>query len=161
MIRVKEEDERPTSPTASEAPYVAKACWTRPWRHRLVLTASFPPLRTRPLPVAMESPAICGSTSGRDSKMTNSTPIGTVICFKFRPSVMRVRLRVRLRQSFVDSATWRRPSDKLFSLSGVMKSRDIKGFDNPVCHTKNSYKTFSTQEETHLKLQHKPCQDYW
>src|SRR5574344_203810 len=44
----------------------------------LVLDASFPPFRIRPLPLKRERPAICNRASGRASKIMPITPIGKV-----------------------------------------------------------------------------------
>mmetsp|Transcript_25067 Transcript_25067/g.76127 ORF Transcript_25067/g.76127 Transcript_25067/m.76127 type:complete len:212 (+) Transcript_25067:1232-1867(+) len=55
------------------------------WRTALVRAASLPPLRSSPLPEAMASAATCGTTSGRDSKMTRITPMGTVSCRSTSP----------------------------------------------------------------------------
>lgn len=57
--------------------------------------ASDPPFNNKPLPEQIESAAICGKQSGRDSKITRSTPMGVVICFSVRPSARRVRRRTR------------------------------------------------------------------
>ena len=75
------------------------ASCTRLCRHLLVCSASFPPFSSRPLAVAMDSPETYskevtsrvhklmnkvllphtwGRQSGRDSKMTSSTPMGTL-----------------------------------------------------------------------------------
>jgi hypothetical protein len=44
----------------------------------LLLAASLPPLSSRPLPLRSARLAICGSASGRDSKMMSRTPMGAV-----------------------------------------------------------------------------------
>ena len=50
------------------------------------LIASEPPFSNRPLPDLTDNAITCGKTSGRDSNITNNTPIGVVICFKFKSS---------------------------------------------------------------------------
>ena len=47
-------------------------------RHLLLWLASLPPFIRRPLALAMARLATWGSASGRDSKMTIRTPMGTV-----------------------------------------------------------------------------------
>mmetsp|Transcript_116222 Transcript_116222/g.325061 ORF Transcript_116222/g.325061 Transcript_116222/m.325061 type:complete len:222 (-) Transcript_116222:1281-1946(-) len=62
------------------------------WIAAFECTASFPPLRSKPLPLAMERAEICGIESGRDSKITIRTPIGTVISVSSIPSASSLLL---------------------------------------------------------------------
>lgn len=121
-----------TKLTASLQSYLDRASLTKLQRYWLVRTASLPPFNKRPLPVAIDRPAICGKTSGRDSKITNRTPMGTVTWVRLRPSAIIVRFNLRPRQSLVDSAICRRPLDKLFNFSGVKKRRANSGADRPM-----------------------------
>mmetsp|Transcript_46741 Transcript_46741/g.91971 ORF Transcript_46741/g.91971 Transcript_46741/m.91971 type:complete len:209 (-) Transcript_46741:47-673(-) len=64
------------------------------WRKRLLLCASFPPFSMSPLPLLIAKATICGRQSGLDSKMTISTPIGTVTCCNRSPSATCVSLTI-------------------------------------------------------------------
>ena len=65
------------------------------WRMALVLVASLPPLRRRPLPDRMAREAICGRASGLDSKMMRRTPRGAVTCSRVSPSATFILLSWR------------------------------------------------------------------
>mmetsp|Transcript_21512 Transcript_21512/g.66726 ORF Transcript_21512/g.66726 Transcript_21512/m.66726 type:complete len:314 (-) Transcript_21512:875-1816(-) len=54
-------------------------------------SASRPPFSNKPLPLRSASAAICGSESGRDSKITMSTPIGTDSFVSSTPSDSSMR----------------------------------------------------------------------
>lgn len=70
-----------------------------------------------------------GRQSGRDSKMTSSTPMGTVICSSSRLFATRVRRRTLPTLSWEDTAIWRRPMDRLFSFDDDKLSRLSKAGD--------------------------------
>lgn len=58
----------------------------------------------------------CGRQSGRASKMTSSTPIGTVICSNCRPWATLVLRSTRPTLSWAAAAICRRPTARLPSL---------------------------------------------
>jgi len=69
----------------------------------------------------------CGRQSGLDSKITNKTPIGTVICFKSSPSASLVRLTTRPTFEWLASAICFSPAEtrkclNLFDAQKVCKS---------------------------------------
>mmetsp|Transcript_33242 Transcript_33242/g.106046 ORF Transcript_33242/g.106046 Transcript_33242/m.106046 type:complete len:452 (-) Transcript_33242:397-1752(-) len=68
-------------------------------RTAFVREASLPPLSSNPLPEAMARAATCGTTSGLDSKMTSTTPIGTVSCLSTSPGASSTCRLVRHRGS--------------------------------------------------------------
>lgn len=72
----------------------------------------------------------CGRQSGRDSKITRRTPIGTVTCSKSRSFAIRVRRITRPTLSCEDAAIWRRPIAKLFSFDVDRLRRFNKGSAN-------------------------------
>lgn len=113
------------------APTVDKASLTRSISALLLYAASFPPLSNSPFPEAMARAATCGKESGLDSKMTRSTPIGTVICVRSSPSASFVLRSTRPTFWWLESAICFNPTAKFFSLAGVNESRDNSGFASP------------------------------
>lgn len=84
--------------------------------------------------VAMEIPRslswlTCGRQSGRDSKMTSNTPMGTVICSSSRLLATLVLLSTRPTLSLEDTASWRRPMARLFSLADDRLRRLIRAWE--------------------------------
>ena len=75
------------------------APWMAACSALLERAASLPPLSNSPLPERMASEAICGSASGRDSKITSSTPSGDVTRVSSRPEEISVRETTRPRGS--------------------------------------------------------------
>lgn len=70
----------------------------------------------------------CGRQSGRDSKMTSRTPMGTVICSNSRLLATLVLLSTRPTLSLEDTASWRRPMARLFSLAVDRLKRLIRAW---------------------------------
>ena len=68
------------------APTELSASFTNSMSALLLCAASFPPFSKSPLAEAMARAATCGRESGRLSKITNNTPIGTVTCLRSKPS---------------------------------------------------------------------------
>lgn len=97
----------------------------------LLLEASFPPFNSNPFAEATAREATWGSESGRDSKITSNTPIGTVTCLRLRPEAKRVRLTTRPTLLWLESAICFKPTDRFFSLAGVSESLDSNGFASP------------------------------
>lgn len=73
----------------------------------------------------------CGRQSGLDSKMTNRTPIGTVTCWRVRPSDNLVFWRTRPRFLEESSAIWWIPSARVANLCSVRTKRDMRGAASP------------------------------
>lgn len=71
----------------------------------------------------------CGRQSGRDSKMTSRTPMGTVICSSSRLLATLVLLSTRPTLSLEATASWRRPMARLFSLAVDRLRRLIKAWE--------------------------------
>lgn len=90
-----------------------------------------PPFKSIPFPVAIDRPAICGRESGRDSKITKILPKGTVTCFKNKPSETIVFFKHRFKIVFDWFATKVKPSERVFSFSGVNLSRESNAGESP------------------------------
>lgn len=76
----------------------------------------------------------CGRQSGRDSKMTSRTPMGTVIWVNSRLLATLVLLSTRPTLSLEDAASWRRPMARLFNLAVDRLRRWIRGWEKrPTC----------------------------
>ena len=97
-----------------------------PCRVALDSVASFPPLSSRPFPLAMARADICGKESGRDSKMIINTPIGTVSCDKINPSASS-RWHFTTPNESGWSAIWRKPVANVCNLSTVNPNRFNRG----------------------------------
>jgi hypothetical protein len=110
---------------------VASASLTRSMSALLLCAASFPPFRSNPLAEAIAKAATWGKESGRDSKMTNKTPMGTVIWVRSSPSASLVLLRTRPTLLWLESAICFNPTAKLRSLAGVRERRESNGFASP------------------------------
>lgn len=74
-------------------------------------------------------PSLCtwGRQSGRDSKMTSRTPMGTVTCSSSRSFAIRVLRMMRPTLSWEDAAIWRSPMARLFSFAADRLSRFNRG----------------------------------
>lgn len=68
-----------------------------------------------------------GRQSGRDSKMTSRTPIGTVTCSSSKFLAIRVRRKTRPTLSCEEAAICRRPMARLFSLDVERLRRFSRG----------------------------------
>lgn len=68
-----------------------------------------------------------GRQSGRDSKMTSRTPIGTVTCSSSKFLAIRVRRRTRPTLSCEEAAICRRPMARLFNLDVERLRRFSRG----------------------------------
>lgn len=117
---------------AFAAPTVLSASFTSSIKYRLLLAASLPPFRRRPLALDIANAATWGRLSGLDSNITSNTPMGTVICFSSRPSASLVLLSTR--PTFVKEslAICRKPQLRDFNLAGVKESRESKAFAKPL-----------------------------
>ena len=73
-----------------------------------------------------------GRQSGLDSNITNRTPIGAVICFNVKLSLISVTFNTRPILSIEDSAICRNPDTSVDSLSGVSCNREIRTSATPV-----------------------------
>ena len=80
---------------ADGIPLSCKAEFQMLIRISFVRAASLPPLSKMALPDFSASEATCGTTSGRDSKTTATTPKGQVSLVKIRPSSSSVILNFR------------------------------------------------------------------
>lgn len=113
-----------TREIALAAPYLFNASFTSSIRYLLLLAASLPPFSSNPFALDIASAATCGKLSGRDSKITNSTPIGTVICCSSRPSANLVRRSTRPTLFSESFAICRSPELRDFSLAVVRERRE-------------------------------------
>lgn len=130
-----------------------------------MLDASFPPFSSRAFPLAIanadtwvqrlhtfhlnkmkinphsaaetDAQLTCGRQSGRDSKMTSRTPMGTVICSSSRLLATLVRLSTRPTLSRDATASWRRPIARLFNLEVERLKRLIRGCGKKPKRTKD------------------------
>mmetsp|Transcript_3302 Transcript_3302/g.10000 ORF Transcript_3302/g.10000 Transcript_3302/m.10000 type:complete len:206 (+) Transcript_3302:206-823(+) len=85
-----------TKPMRSRGrPALSMASTITPWMHLFECEASFPPLRSRPFPLRMESDAIWGRASGLASKIMRRTPRGALTCSSSKPSATLVRRSLR------------------------------------------------------------------
>ena len=73
----------------------------------------------------------CGKLSGRDSKITSKTPIGTVTCFSSSPSESFVLLSTLPTLVSDEAAICFNPSLSDLSFDGVRDNLDNKGFARP------------------------------
>ena len=86
----------------------------------------------------------CGRTSGRDSKMTSKTPIGTVTWVNSSPVDSRVRRMTRPTMFELLSAICFNPSLKLFNLAGVNVRRPRNGPTPPCFVVFNSFNIYKS-----------------
>ena len=86
----------------------------------------------------------CGRTSGRDSKMTSKTPMGTVTWVNSSPVDRRVRRITRPTILELLSAICFSPSLKLFNFDGVRVRRPRKGPTPPCFVVLVSFKIFKS-----------------
>lgn len=70
-----------------------------------------------------------GRQSGRDSKITSRTPMGTVIWVSSRLLATLVLLSTRPTLSLEEAASWRRPMARLFNLAVDRLRRWIRGWE--------------------------------
>lgn len=87
-----------------------------------------------------------GKTSGRDSKMTSKTPMGTVTWVNSRPLASKVRRITRPTMSALLSAICFSPSLRLFSLAGVSVRRPRRGTTPPLFTVDISFKIFKSSK---------------
>ena len=73
-----------------------------------------------------------GRQSGRDSKITRRTPIGAVIFFRIRLSLIFVVCRTRPMVSSHDAAIWRNPVASVCSLDNESSRRDTRTSDRSI-----------------------------
>lgn len=82
----------------------------------------------------------CGRQSGRASKITRRTPIGTVICSSSRLWATLVLRSTRPTLSWAATAIWCRPRARLFSLAGDKLSRFSMAAGKRPVGKKNTHK---------------------
>ena len=107
---------------SSGRPSVARAARTVASRAALEWRASRPPLRSTALPLLRARALICTSASGRDSKITPSTPRGQDSRVSSRPASSSRRRSTRPRGSG-RAATARTPAAISCSLAGLRRRR--------------------------------------
>ena len=119
---------RPAQPSGT--PAASLACFITSKSARLERIASRPPLRSTALPLLRHRPAICTSASGRDSKITPTTPIGQLTRERISPSASSVRsCSCPMGSSICASA--RRPAHTSSSLPWSNFSRFSAGAERP------------------------------
>lgn len=91
----------------------------------------------------------CGRQSGRDSKMTSNTPIGTVICSSSRLLATLVLLSTRPTLSLEDTASWRRPMARLFNLADDRLRRLIRAWVKWPVGAQKEIKTYFSANRLH------------
>mmetsp|Transcript_135 Transcript_135/g.530 ORF Transcript_135/g.530 Transcript_135/m.530 type:complete len:232 (-) Transcript_135:1149-1844(-) len=133
-----------TSPMTPGSTSGASAATTARCMALLLRVASLPPFSSRPLPERSASAAICGSASGRLSKMIMSTPSGLVRCSSVRPSATSMRERRRSSGSSW-SAMERMPAASCWILPGLRRSRLSRCSSVPFASASFTSSTFSSR----------------
>mmetsp|Transcript_20977 Transcript_20977/g.64988 ORF Transcript_20977/g.64988 Transcript_20977/m.64988 type:complete len:319 (-) Transcript_20977:703-1659(-) len=133
-----------TSPMTAGSTSGASADITARCMALLDRMASLPPLSSRPLPERSASAAICGSASGRLSKMIMSTPSELVRCSSTSPSASSVRASRRSSGSS-ESAMERMPDASCCSLPGFIWRRLSRWSSTPFWMASCRSRAFSSR----------------